>query len=136
MYGIVLNKSVSLCEKSFTAFFKEHYVSFCYFANRFVQDPQEAEDIVSEVAIRIWENKHRLRNPAALKNYFYASIRNASLRALANKEKRRSQQKELLQLLPESTFLCLNISSAQKFSRPLNWPSISSAPNAVRFSPC
>ena len=89
-----------VCEKSFAAFFREHYASFCFFANRIVQDPQESEDIVSEVAIRIWENKERLRNPAALKNYFYTSIRNAALRALANQERRSNLKKDLQHLPP------------------------------------
>jgi RNA polymerase sigma-70 factor (family 1) len=80
--------------ENFTCFFREHYASFCFFANRFVDDKQEAEDIVSEVAVRVWVKLDSIEHERALKNYFYTSIRHACLRTLENKKRRESKQKE------------------------------------------
>jgi RNA polymerase sigma-70 factor (family 1) len=73
------NLSNIICEESFTTFYHDHYASFCFFANRFVNNRQEAEDIVGDVAFRVWEKKDELRNDTALKTYFYTSLRNACL---------------------------------------------------------
>jgi RNA polymerase sigma-70 factor (ECF subfamily) len=76
---------------SFELFFKDNYKSFCFFASRYLNDPQLAEDIVSDVALKVWEKKDELKNAAALKNYFYTSIRNACLNHIT-KEKSRKER--------------------------------------------
>jgi RNA polymerase sigma-70 factor (ECF subfamily) len=81
-------------DNEFVRFFQKHYSSFCFFANGFVNDTDEAEDIVSEVAVRVWEKLDSIEQEAALKNYFYTSIRHACLRALENKKRRESKEKE------------------------------------------
>jgi RNA polymerase sigma-70 factor (family 1) len=75
-----------LTEESFTTFYHDHYAFFCFFANRFVNNMQEAEDIVGDVAFRVWEKRDELRNDTALKTYFYTSLRNACLNRIG-KEK-------------------------------------------------
>lgn len=86
--------SVTQIKERFAVFYHDHYASFCFFANRFINDTQEAEDIVSEVAIRVWEKLDSIEHEAALKNYFYTSIRHACLRALENKKRKKSKEKE------------------------------------------
>lgn len=93
-------------EKAFTGFYHQHYPSFCFFANQFLNDSQEAEDIVSEVAVRVWEKLDTIGD-GALKTYFYTSIRHACLRALENRKRRESKEKDyaLEQLSQPSTGL-------------------------------
>jgi RNA polymerase sigma-70 factor (family 1) len=79
---------------SFEIFFRRNYSSFCFFANRFLDDQDDAEDIVSEVAVRVWVKLDSIEHEGALKNYFYTSIRYACLRALENKKRRESKEKE------------------------------------------
>jgi len=83
-----------LSEKGFSAFFHKYYSSLCFFANHLIGDPQEAEDIVGEVAINIWEKRATIKHVEALKTYFYVSIRNTCIRFLQNKE-RRAKKKDL-----------------------------------------
>lgn len=78
-------------EESFAEFFGRYYASFCFFANRYLKDSQTAEDIVGDVALKVWEKRGELRSEAALKSYFYTSLRNACLDWIA-KEKRRNHQ--------------------------------------------
>jgi RNA polymerase sigma-70 factor (ECF subfamily) len=73
-------------EEQFHHVYSEFYKSFCFFANRYLKNPVQAEDIVSEVAIKVWEKRDSLQNAGALKNYFYTAIRNACFDAL-RKEK-------------------------------------------------
>ena len=48
-------------EKALEKFTKENYLFFCALANRYVNDVQEAEDIVQEVLIRLWETEGTIR---------------------------------------------------------------------------
>jgi RNA polymerase sigma-70 factor (family 1) len=108
--------SFPLSEKSFTTFFHDHYSSLCFFANRFVKDPQEAEDIVAEVAVKIWEKRETLEHAAALKNYFYTSIRNACLRFLENKERKTIREEDAPYIYPvQSTNTLENIIRTEMF---------------------
>ena len=88
-YSFSLQQGVSV---SFEQFYKDHYSSFCFFANRYVNNTTTAEAIVSDVALKVWERKEGLKNPAALKSYFYSSIRNACLNHII-KEKRKAAKK-------------------------------------------
>jgi RNA polymerase sigma-70 factor (family 1) len=77
--------SISLTEESFVAFYRNHYTSFCFFANRFIGDPVIAEDIVADVALKLWEKRNELENINSFKAYFYTSTRNACINWI-NKE--------------------------------------------------
>ena len=48
-------------EKALEKFTKENYLFFCALANRYVNDVQEAEDIVQEVLIRLWKTEGTIR---------------------------------------------------------------------------
>jgi RNA polymerase sigma-70 factor (family 1) len=82
----------------FESFFKEYYSSLCFFANRFLNNPQQAEDIVTEVAIKVWEKRNSLKHATALKNYFYISVRNACLDYLRQEEKKKNTETELVRM--------------------------------------
>lgn len=66
-------------EKGFTWFFKYHYRSLCFFANRFVKDQDTAEEIVQESFIKIWERRDMFDNAGAIKSYLYKIVRNAAI---------------------------------------------------------
>ena len=80
-------------EENFIAFYNQWYTSLCYFASRYIGDPLLAEDLVSEVALKVWEKRGEIKNEAALKSYFYTSLRNACIDHLA-KEKTSEKRKE------------------------------------------
>ena len=46
-------------EQAFELFFRKYYVRLCAFANKFLNDPDEAKDIVQEVFSKIWEGRRR-----------------------------------------------------------------------------
>jgi RNA polymerase sigma-70 factor (family 1) len=58
-----------------------------------VDDPLIAEDIVGDVALKLWEKKEELENVTSLKSYFYTCIRNASINWI-RKEKSQFKNEE------------------------------------------
>jgi RNA polymerase sigma-70 factor (ECF subfamily) len=102
--------SVLLTEESFVAFYRNHYASFCFFANRFINHPMIAEDIVGDVALKVWKKRGELRNETALKSYFYTSLRNTCLDWIsAEKSKGRRKKRYLDSVQTEQSSFLENI---------------------------
>lgn len=67
-------------EAGFEALFKEFYDRLVYFAFQFVYDKDQARDIVQDAFIKYWNQREEvLDNKAAIKNFLYSTVRNASL---------------------------------------------------------
>ena len=90
-------------EKALEKFTKENYLFFSALANRYVNDVQEAEDIVQEVLIRLWENRRHYQDITCLRSFVYTMIRNQSLNLIRNR-KRSSQHFHLLPEEEENNF--------------------------------
>ena len=97
-------------EKALEKFTKENYLFFCALANRYVNDVQEAEDIVQEVLIRLWENRRHYQDITCLRSFVYTMIRNQSLNLIRNR-KRSSQH---FHLLPEEEEKIFSTFSSRK----------------------
>ena len=83
-------------EKALEKFTKENYLFFCALANRYVNDVQEAEDIVQE-------NRRHYQDITCLRSFVYTMIRNQSLNLIRNR-KRSSQHFHLLPEEEENNF--------------------------------
>jgi len=66
-------------ETAFEGFFKENYNAFCRFAYTFLNDADDAEEIVQNCFVKLWEGRKTLilgNNP---KSYLFTMIRNTCL---------------------------------------------------------
>jgi len=68
--------------KAFKALFENYYTILCNFSLRYVDEHVQADDIVQEVFIRIWENRKRLVITGSVKSYLFAAVKNQSLNRL------------------------------------------------------
>src|SRR5699024_430621 len=50
-----------------------------YFAMQYVKKQEVAEEVVSDVFIKLWENRNRFENLNKLRAFLYISVKNASL---------------------------------------------------------
>lgn len=58
--------------------FASHYKSLCYYAWDMVKDSAWAEDLVRDVILAYWDQRHRIStNEASIKSFLYTSIRHA-----------------------------------------------------------
>ncbi len=64
---------------SFENFFKKNYHLACLVALRYLKDEQQAEDIVQETFLYLWQRKKELKIQRNLKQYFLNAVRNRSL---------------------------------------------------------
>ncbi|MCW5923199.1 MAG: RNA polymerase sigma-70 factor [Saprospiraceae bacterium] len=67
-------------ESAFDAVFRRWYEPLCQYACRMTDsDIDEAEDIVQQVFVKIWEQRERLAIEWSLKAYLYKTVHNAAL---------------------------------------------------------
>jgi len=74
--------------KSFKCMMNEFGPSLHYFADSIAGNLQEAEEIVSDVFIKIWQQRENLPPPDNIKFYLFKAVKNTALNYLKNKGRR------------------------------------------------
>lgn len=62
---------------SFHSVFRLYYRSLCYFAATITNNKEEAEDIITDLFVRICRKGIQFKTPAELKSFLYTSAKNA-----------------------------------------------------------
>lgn len=69
-------------ENAFSAVFSEFYKPLVQFANSYLSDLEESQDLVQNVFIKIWERFETLSIDTSLDAYLFTSIKNCCLNRL------------------------------------------------------
>lgn len=83
-----LQRRISLYddEPAYKELFFTFYKTLVRFALTFVEDKESAEEIVSDVMMKVWENRKNLHAINNLRVYLYVSTRNTSLNHLSKRK--------------------------------------------------
>ncbi len=90
-------------EDTFERYYKEHYKSFFLMSCKYLKDPAQAEEIVNDVFLKIWEDGDKMNIESSLKSYIYKAIINRSINVL-NKSKRELIHHADLSVIPEESY--------------------------------
>ena len=74
-------------KKAFESYYKDNYKRFFLIACKYLKNTVEAEEIVNDIFIKIWEDGNKVTIDSSLKSYIYKAIINKSINAI-NKNKR------------------------------------------------
>lgn len=74
-----INKSQLFDRQSYEQLFRLHYSELCSYAVNFMEDLDDAEEVVQEVFVKFWENKDEINISSSARAYLFRSVRNASL---------------------------------------------------------
>jgi RNA polymerase sigma-70 factor (ECF subfamily) len=89
--------------RAFDSLFRKYYPALCGYAMRMTDgDPDEAEDIVQQVFVKIWEQKDALEIKWTIKAYLYKMVHNRCLNWIRDKQNR-ARNLEQRQRLQEET---------------------------------
>lgn len=77
-------------ETAFEMIFKTYYQPLCNYAYSFLNDRDEAEEIVQSSFVSVWEKRHEIEIRTSFKSYLYRMVRNACLNLI--KHQRVKQQ--------------------------------------------
>jgi RNA polymerase sigma-70 factor, ECF subfamily len=71
---------------AFEMLFRTYYQPLCHYAYTFVQDHDDAEEIVQSTFLQVWEKKETLEIRTGVKPYLYAMVRNACLNVIKHEK--------------------------------------------------
>jgi len=97
-----LNEFQRGTQKGFTWFFNVHNKSLFYFASRLIQDIPQAEELVSQCFIKLWERQQNFETAENIKAFLYITCRNSCLKHLRDLKRKTADQQLYLSQLEES----------------------------------
>lgn len=80
---------------AFRQLFSLHYAPLCTYATRFVRCPQAAEELVSDVFLKLWRNRMQIEIYASFQPYCYRAVKNQSLDYLKSRMRHENAHCEL-----------------------------------------
>jgi len=86
----------------FELLYKKYYRALHYFCRQYVQNDEDAEEIVHDAYVAVWERRENLDLDLQLKPYLYKAVRNKSLNFL-QKRKIEVQEVEEIENLQHKT---------------------------------
>ncbi len=69
-------------EKAFETLFRTYYPFLCQYATQLLREPSEAEEIVQELFVRLWERRKEINIETSVKNYLFRAVKNSCLNYL------------------------------------------------------
>jgi len=79
------NSDILSDSRKFEKFFKEKYRTLCFIAGKYVKDIDEAEEIVQEVFVKLWEKRDQIEIKGTEMAYISTSVKNSCLNYLKHK---------------------------------------------------
>ncbi len=73
-------------KKAFEYVFKTYYVSLCRYAEEILRDRQQAEDVVMNLFVIIWDERKKINITTSIRSYLYRSTYNACLNVFRKKK--------------------------------------------------
>jgi len=73
-------------ELAYEGLFKSFYPELTLYAVRFVQDIDNAEEIVQDIFFNLWNNRSKLNINVSLKSYLYRTVKNTCLNLLKHQK--------------------------------------------------
>jgi RNA polymerase sigma-70 factor (ECF subfamily) len=71
---------------AFEMLFKTYYQPLCNYAYTFLQDKEDAEEIVQSTFLLVWEKRETLAIRTSVRPYLYAMVRNACLNIIKHEK--------------------------------------------------
>ena len=76
-----------LDKQSFEELFRTYFTHLCSFAQKYVQDIDEAKDIVHQVFIGLWQKRNDVDTDTSLKSYLFTGVHNRCLNYIRDRKK-------------------------------------------------
>jgi len=89
-------------EQNFEQLFHQYYEPLCRFALSLVDSIEMAEEVVSDVFVKIWKNQENLAIKTSLRAYLFISVRNQSIDYLRKAVRQRTQPAEICSSFPSN----------------------------------
>ena len=73
-------------EQAFELLYRKFYARLCVFSNKFLNDPEVAQEIIQDVFAKIWEGREDIDPKDSIKSYLFKIAQNLSINNLRRKK--------------------------------------------------
>lgn len=85
--------------KGFEVLYNHQFTTVFYFARRFVEEQQCAEDITTEAFLKLWQRINDFNNVSAIRSFLYTTTKNACLNYLRDVRRHTVENERIAYLL-------------------------------------
>ena len=90
---------------AFDALFNGYYAGLCVYAESFVGNQQDAEDLVQDVFVNIWMKRAELKLDETICSYLYRAVHNISIQFLRQRKVRERYNTQINAKLTEAELI-------------------------------
>lgn len=72
--------------RAYELLFKTYYQALCNFANTYLNNIDESEDLVQEVFVKIWDIRNELKVTTSIKSYLFQAVKNTCFNHLKHQK--------------------------------------------------
>ena len=95
-YTMVTRNIRTLDEDKFSWLYVEYYPAMLAYARNFVT-PDDAEEVVQDVMVWLWENRKTVEIKTSLKSYLFRSVRNCCMNRIAHGQAQQRLRKAIFE---------------------------------------
>jgi len=89
-------------DRAFEELFHRYYTLLCQRVRGMIDCPHRTEEIVSDVFIKMWNNRHKLAISSSLKAYLFTAVRNQAIDFLRKQARNRTIDGEIRTAVPSN----------------------------------
>lgn len=86
---------------AFEQLFQEYYVVLCNYVGNLIEDQVQAEDIVQDLFVHLWNNQENIEVQGAIKSYLFSSVKHRALNVLKHQAIERNHSPLLAEFLED-----------------------------------
>ena len=98
-------------------FFRTHYNHLCNYANTFLKDRDEAEEVVQNSFATLWEKRESLNISGSVKSYMFSMVQNNCLNVLKHEKVKQKHAGEELALGTDSEETVSNMMASSELEK-------------------
>ena len=72
--------------RAFEMLHKEYYALLCYIAEHTIRNADDAEEIVSDVFVKLWNNRQTINITSSIKAYLIRAVRNTAINYIESRQ--------------------------------------------------
>lgn len=106
-----------MSEETFEILFKLYYDKLKIFANSYLQNDNDAEEVVQNTFVKLWERRHKITDDINMNAYLYKMVRNGCLDFLKHEKVKLSYHNNYKQLQASINYEALKDETASDLIR-------------------
>ncbi|MGQ8337806.1 RNA polymerase sigma-70 factor [Sunxiuqinia sp. A32] len=96
---VLIERLIKGDQTAFELLFRYYYPGLVVFTSQIILNKIEAEEIVQDFFLRLWEKRDNLKETESLKSYCFVSVKNRGINYLIEKKVERTKIEELKQIM-------------------------------------